>query len=111
MLENIWLRRKHIILLGDFNSDMLKGSSKTESQYGKRLKRIISSFGLKNIMSCPSRVRLTSESLIDLIITNQPAKVKNSGAIDLGISDHNLLFAVFMTTRVNPKPKYITTKA
>ena len=111
MLENIWLRRKNIILLGDFNSDMLKGSSKTESQYGKRLKRIISSFGLKNIMSCPSRVTLTSKSLIDLIITSQPAKVKNSGAIDLGISDHNLVFAVFMTTRVNPKPKYITTKA
>ena len=61
---------------------MLKGSSKTESQYGKRLKRIISSFGLKNIMSCPSRVTLTSESLIDLIITSQPAKVKNSGAIE-----------------------------
>ena len=90
---------------------MLKGSSKTESQYGKRLKRIISSFGLKNIMSSPSRVTLTSKSLIDLIITNQPAKVKNSGAIDLGISDHNLVFAVFMTTRVNPKPKYITAKA
>ena len=82
VLENIWLRRKNIILLGDFNSDMLKGSSKTESQYGKRLKRIISSFGLKNIMSCPSRVTLTSESLIDLIITSQPAKVKNSGAIE-----------------------------
>ena len=111
VLENIWLRRKNIILLGDFNSDMLKGSSKTESQYGKRLKRIISSFGLKNIMSCPSRVTLTLKSLIDLIITNQPAKVKNSGAIDLGISDHNLVFAVFMTTRVNPKPKYITTIA
>ena len=109
VLENIWLRRKNIILLGDFNSDMLKGSSKTESQYRKRLKRIISSFGLKNIMSCPSRVTLTSKSLIDLIITSQPAKVKNSGAIDLGISDHNLVFAVFMTTRVNPKPKYITT--
>ena len=62
-------------------------------------------------MSCPSRVTLTSKSLIDLIITNQPAKVKNSGAIDLGISDHNLVFAVFMTTRVNLKPKYITTKA
>ena len=111
VLENIWLRRKNIILSGDFNSDMLKGSSKTESQYGKRLKRIISSFGLKNIMSCPSRVTLTSKSLIDLVITSQPAKVKNSGAIDLGISDHNLVFAVFMTTRVNPKPKYITNKA
>ena len=111
VLENIWLRRKNIILLGDFNSDVLKGSSKTESQYGKRLKRIISSFYLKNIMSCPSRVTLTSKSLIDLIITSQPAKVKNSGAIDLGISDYNLVFAVFMTTRVNPKPKYITNKA
>lgn len=36
VLENIWLRRKNIIILGDFNSDMLKGSSNTESQYGKK---------------------------------------------------------------------------
>lgn len=111
VLENIWLRRKNIILLGDFNSDMLKGSNNTESQYGIMLNRIISSFGLKNVMSCPSRIPLTSKSLIDLIITSQPAKVKTSGAIDLGISDHHLVFAVFLTTRVNPKPKYITTKA
>lgn len=108
VLENIWLRRKNIILLGDFNSDMLKGSNNTESQYGIMLNRIISSFGLKNVMSCPSRITLTSKSLIDLIITSQPAKVKTSGAIDLGISDHHLVFAVFLTTRVNPKPKYIT---
>lgn len=108
VLENIWLRRKNIILLGDFNSDMLKGSNNTESQYGIMLNRIISSFGLKNVMSCPSRITLTSKSLIDLIITSQTAKVKTSGAIDLGISDHHLVFAVFLTTRVNPKPKYIT---
>lgn len=114
VLENIWLRRKKIILLGDFNSDMLKGSSNTESQYGKRLERIISSFGLKNIISCLSRItltRCTSKSLTDLIITSQPAEVKTSGAIDLGISDHHLVFSVFMTTTANPKPRYITTKA
>ena len=62
-------------------------------------------------MSCPSRITLSSNTLIDLIITSQPAKVKTSDAIDLGISDHHLVFAVFMTSRVNPKPKYITTKA
>jgi hypothetical protein len=107
VLESIWLRRKNIILLGDFNADMLKGSSNTESQYGKRLKRIISSFGLKNIISCPTRITPTSKSLIDLVITNQPAKVKTSGAIDLGISDHHLVFAVLKTTRTNPKPKFI----
>ena len=61
----------------------------------------------------PSRQNPHTEltSALDLIITSQPAKVKTSGAIDLGISDHHLVFAVFMTTKANPKPKYITTKA
>ena len=90
---------------------MLNGLSDIESQHGKRLKRILCSFSLKNIISCPTRITSTSKSLIDLIITSQPAKVKSSGAIDLGISDHHLVFAVLKTVGTNHKPKIITTKA
>ena len=76
MLESFRLRRKNIILLSGFNADMLNGSSTTEFQDRKRLKRVNSSFGIINIICSPSRITPTSKSLIDLIITSQPAKVK-----------------------------------
>ena len=44
-----------------------------------------------------------SKSLIDLVITSQSSKTQTSGSIDLGISDHHLIFAVFKVARGNAK--------
>ncbi|KAL9980683.1 hypothetical protein ACROYT_G009301 [Oculina patagonica] len=110
LIANIWLKRKNIILVGDLNCDMLHKPSNAESEYGKRLRRILCSYGLKNIINSPTRITATSKSLIDLVITSQPSKIQTSGSIDLGISDHHLIFAVFKVARSNPKPKVISTK-
>ena len=110
LIANIWLKRKTIILVGDLNCDMLHKPSNGESEYGKRLRRILCSYGLKNIISSPTRITANSKSLIDLLITSQPSKIQTSGSIDLGISDHHLIFAVFKVARSNPKPKVISTK-
>ena len=45
-----------------------------------------------------------------LPVHTQPAKIQTSGSIDLGISDHHLIFAVFKVARHNPKPLVISTK-
>ena len=50
----------------------------------------------------PTRVTSTSSSLIDLVFTNQPNNISNSGVIDLGMSDHSLSYAVKKVTM----PKY-----
>ena len=110
LIANIWLKRKNIIVVGDFNSDMLHKPNNSESEYGKRLRRILCSCGLKNIINSPTRVTANSKSLIDLVITNQPSKTQTSGSIDLGISDHHLIFAVFKVARGNAKPKIISTR-
>ena len=39
-----------------------------------------------------------------------PSKTQTSGSIDLGISDHHLIFAVFKVARGNAKPKIISTR-
>lgn len=109
LIANIWLKRKNIILVGDLNCDMLHKPSNGESEYGKRLRRILCSHGLKNIINSPTRITANSKSLIDLVITSQPSKIQTSGSIDLGISDHHLIFAIFKVARSNPKPKVIST--
>ncbi|XP_020617900.1 uncharacterized protein LOC110055830 [Orbicella faveolata] len=60
--------------------------------------------------AAPTRITADSKSLIDLVITSQPSKIQTSGSIDLGISDHHLIFAVFKVARSNPKPKVISTR-
>ena len=68
----------------------------------------MSSFGYKTVLKESTRVTENSTSLIDLVITCQPNKIKISGAIDLGISDHHVIYAVFKLRLGNPKPKFIT---
>ena len=45
----------------------------------------------------------TSATLIDLVLANNPESISNSGVVNLGISDHSLIFAVkkMMPQRTN----------
>lgn len=89
------MKRKNVILAGDFNCDMTPSLDSNESHFGKCFKRILCSYGLKNIIDSPTSITLDSKSLIDLKVTSQSAKIQISGSIDLGISDHHLIYAVF----------------
>ena len=110
-LSKVWAKRKNLLLVGDVNADFTARAENVESsQRGKRLKRILSSFGYKNVLKESTRVTEYSKSLIDLVITNQPNKIKISGAIDLGISDHHIIYAVFKLRLGSPKPKFITVR-
>ena len=96
--------------MGDFNCDMIPGLESNESHFGRRFRRILCSYGLKNIINSPTRITSGSKSITDLIVTSQPAKVQTPGSIDLGISDHHLIFAVFKVARSNPTSLVISTK-
>ena len=47
---------------------------------------------LKQVITVPTRVTDQTSTLIDHILTNSPNKVSQSGVIDLGLSDHNLIY-------------------
>ena len=51
-----------------------------------------SSFSLKQLISSPTRVTCNSSTIIDHILTNRANNVSQSGVIDFGISDHNIIF-------------------
>ena len=49
-------------------------------------------------MTTPTRVTDQSATLIDHILTKSPDKVSQSGVIDLGFSDHDLIYCTRKTS-------------
>ena len=95
VIDKIDAENKELFLLGDLNCDFLP-SSITHSTYA--LKNIFDIYGLKQLITLPTRITSTSHTLIDLCITNSCDKVINSGVLHLGISDHYL---VYMTRKAH----------
>ena len=51
-----------------------------------------SSFSLKQLISSPTRITCSSSTIIDHILTNTTNIISQSGVIDLGISNHDIIF-------------------
>ena len=91
----------NFIFMGDFNINMLHPTN--------CLKDILSIYGCKNIVTHPTCHKGNTASLIDLIITNVPKRIKNVKCLEIGLSDfHDMVF--FSTKQHVPKRsnKYIT---
>lgn len=78
---------KELIIVGDINMDWQDSSSKL-------LKAAALKLGLQQLIKDPTRYSKSRNSVLDLILTNQPTKYEISGVIDTAISDHSLIFAI-----------------
>ena len=65
-----------------------------QSNYSQKHSEISEVYQLIQILKEPTRTIATSESLIDLIFTNQESRVVSHGVVDCGISDHCLVYVV-----------------
>lgn len=90
MLTKLENDEKEYIIAGDVNCDLL---SSTDTPQISTIKNIINNYQLKQFINEPTRVGNSSTSLLDLILTNMPENITNSGVIHVGISDHSLIFA------------------
>ena len=85
-----------LLVTGDFNVRSSSWwSDDIDTIEGTRLESITSYYGLYQIIKEPTRILLSSASCIDLIFTNQPNLVINSGAhpsIDQNCH-HQIIFA------------------
>ena len=80
MLDSAWLENKNIILMGDFNIDLLEPQDSWND--------IFNSFNLTQIISLPTRVTPTHSSLIDHIYTNNIDLISEICVPLTGLSDH-----------------------
>jgi len=70
--------------MGDFNIDM-----KVKNYNQNKLMRIMYSIGLKQLVSEPTRIVNTSETIIDLIFTNEEVDVTVKH--EPRIADHSMI--------------------
>ena len=101
-IEKLASSGKHIVIMGDFNIDLLKCASST---YSHDFLTSLQSCFLIPTIDKPTRVRSTSATLIDNIFINNPDQVVASGNINSDISDHFSQFCILKSMRDKIKIK------
>ena len=91
-LENIPnFNNRETYILGDININLLH-SGLTVPMGIKKYRDFCAIQGLTQIIENATRITETTSNLLDHILTNSTDKISQSGIINVGISDHQLIF-------------------
>ena len=101
--EKVDIDKKEIYILGDFNKNMYHNnryivrddstiSSKVLSHDVKNYHQFFTMHGLKQLIQSPIRVTCSTLTLTDHFLTNVSSRVSQKGVINVGVSDHQLIF-------------------
>ena len=116
-INNYNLLRCDRNILGDFNIN-LKNSYifqknnllQSQSIPGdiKKYYKFCTMFGLKQLIEVPARVTCSSSTIIDHILASFPNRVSQQGAINVGLSDHQIVYCTRCTK--SPESKDVRTR-
>lgn len=104
--EQMLAKRKEIIFTGDLNMDMNLNSDRDREPH-RALSNFCEQFCLTNVITKPTRVTTRSKSLIDVILTSHPDRFACYGNLNLGLSDHDLVYIVRKQKLPRPKSRSI----
>jgi len=107
LMQNLDQENKEVIILGDFNCDIL---SSTISNHTRKFLDLIEVFQFDQAITQPTRITPNSETLIDVALTNCPENIMNSGVVHVGISDHSLIYVCRKISFVKTQPKLIESR-
>ena len=85
--------RQEILLIGDFNIDMLVREHGHDPE-NNPLMDVCDRFCLQNQISEPTRVTEKTMTLIDVTLASHPERYATCGKLHMGLSDHNLVYSV-----------------
>ena len=108
MIRKLEAEDKEYHIVGDLNCNLLEVEKNVHS---KRLLDIMDIYQLEQIITEPTQVTTETTSLIDVFITNIPQKVKSSGVVHLGISDHYMIDVCTKDAISRPPPKIVETRS
>jgi len=86
-----WVERDNVeyVVMGDFNIDLL-----TDSPATRICRNFELSFGLKQLINAPTRVTLSTETILDHMYVSFNDKIVQTGVFSLTNSDHRFTFFV-----------------
>ena len=101
---------KETYILGDFNINLYLNNkyvfdkrstivSNTIPYDVRKYQEFCNVFNLKQLISCPTRITCSCYTIIDHILANYPDRISQKGKIDIGISDHQLIFCTRKTLK------------
>ena len=102
MLSKASEEKKEIIILGDMNVNFLAPGD------SKDLKSIFDVFGFKQMLEKPTRIITTTETLIDVFLTNNPANISKADVVPICIGDHDMPGCVRKINNAYFKSRLIT---
>ena len=86
---------KEIILLGDTNCDLTpKQAEKPIDNNSKHMLDLYELFSFKQLVEEPTRVTLTTSSIIDHIATTCARNIVKSGVHEVSMSDHYMVYCI-----------------
>ena len=104
-LKQADIDNKQLIITGDLNCNLLEQERNTCTA---KLLDIFNIYILKQHIQSSTRITPRSQSLIDVIITAiDDNKTIDSGVVDLGTSDHNLVYLCRKVSIPKEMPKII----
>ena len=93
------LKKQTFIVTGDLNLDRLK----PDSREGRILADLEEVHEMQCLITKPTRITPTSETLLDVILTNKPNLFRNSGSFNPEISDHHLIYGILKRSALQHK--------
>ena len=98
----------YVIFLGDFNCDLLHPDKPPKD--GRDLIDLLDVYDFKNLIQSATRTAKTSETLLDLILTNNKRRILSSGVVDVHVSDHSLVYTVLRASSPRSRSRKICLK-
>lgn len=92
LIDRVLRDKKEIIILGDFNKDLLNINQNREWS------DTVTSLGLTQLIQEPTRVTNTTCTLIDHVYTSNEEYISDAHVAQLGLSDH---YAIFCNRKIN----------
>ena len=103
MMDSIQFTNRNILLQGDFNVNLLEPHPSWQSTFAL--------FGLKQIVTKPTRICSTTTSILDHIYTNNTSLFANVEVLEKSISDHYPTICTWKAKPPKPPKKGHTTIA
>src|SRR5215813_13157246 len=98
--------KENLLCIGDFNINLLDDSYPTNY-----LKSSLGALDLFVLNKLPTRITDHTESLIDLLVTNNPDAFHNTKTYFEDISDHFIISTSFKFNKIKPQRKLITKRS
>ena len=94
IIDTIDAENLELYLLGDLNCNLLSDTPNVNTSDLLNIFNSIITYNLIQLITELTRVTNNSQSLIYICVTNTPGRIRASGVLSIGISDHSLAYLI-----------------